>query len=230
MTRAIANSCSGGSKVSIRTISATRCSAVSLTDPKSAPYNVDSGSFVSRAMHGHLDRQPEGRRRQDNDGNQSRRGLRPPQEEDPPHRPRPAGQQHDVVPRHHDGRALDLRRVRRSEHQPGGCDSAVEPAEPVGRAFADCAGEARGAAGGRDRLAFQAEGSAGDCRPDVRCHRHRLSAGAWPADGQRARGVARICSSRFSRRTSRSRARTTCSRRSRRSGRGPTRRCGSSAS
>ena len=62
------------------------------------------------------DRQPEGRRRQDHDRHQPRRGAGAARQAHPAHRSRSAGQQHDVVSRHAAGVAERLRRHCR----PGG--------------------------------------------------------------------------------------------------------------
>ena len=70
--------------------------------------------------------------------------LRAAEEEDAPHRPRSAGQQHDVVPRHRD-RSSDPSTTSSSIRTLalGGRHQAVDAAEPLGGAVADRAGEAR---------------------------------------------------------------------------------------
>ena len=83
--------------------------------------------------------------------------------------------------------AQRLRRDRRAELHLRGRHPAVDAAEPLRRAVADRAGQARIEAGRGARRALPAEGPA---RADPRAvpeHRHRLPADARPADGQRAR-------------------------------------------
>ena len=121
-----------------------------------------------------------------------------------PRRSRSPGQQHDVVPRHAAGDQERLRRDRRSGDRDQGRHHADAGEEPVDRAVADRAGQARGEAGGGDGRAFPAEGQARADPQGVPAHRHRLPADAGAADGQRAGGGDAPADSRFSRRISRS--------------------------
>ena len=133
---------------------------------------------------------------------------------------------------------LDIASVSRSVYDaiadPDGGDRGRHPRvadrEPGDRAVADCARQARVAAGGGDGRALPAQGQAGAGAQDLSEHRDRLPADAGPVDRQRAGRRRRTCSSRSSRRTSRSKGPTICSRRSKRCGRGRTRRSGFSAS
>ena len=119
-----------------------------------------------------------------------------------------------------DDHAEHLRRDRRTDVRARGRHQAGAARQPVHRAGADRPREARVAAGRRARRALQAEGQDRGAQRRLRAHRHRLSAGARPADRQRARRGDAPPDPDPVVRTSRSRAPTTCSRRSRRCGSG----------
>ena len=168
-TRPTPIGCTSGSRASIRTTWAnTRCSARSL---RIVLANLDperQSDPSDHCVHPRLRRFPDDRRHRQSERRASGktttainlaaalalRGKR-----DAAHRPRPPGQQHDVVPRHAAGDAQRLRR----DCRPGGCrwQDVILPSplrEPVDRAVADRAGQARSEAGRGDGRAFPAEG------------------------------------------------------------------------
>ena len=140
-------------------------------------------------------------------------------------RPRPAGQQHDVVPRR---RARSTRTVYDAitEKDVGFADIILPSTQPnlwvapsriaLAKLESKLVGELDAHFRLKDRLEVDPSGL-----PE---HRHRLPADAGPPDRQRAGGGDAPADPDPVVRTSRSKAPTTCSRPSRRSGRGPTRR------
>ena len=182
-TRRTPSACRNGSRASTRTNSAsTRCSAalgrhrrslanrparrdfapllIDTSAPPSLQWRRPGTAHPRPSPHDRCDRKPEGRRRQDDDRHQPGGGAVDARQADAADRPRSAGEQLDVV----SGRPAITRSVYDAIAEPNvrvrRRDPAVDAAEPVHRAVADCAGQARGEAGGGARRAFPAEGSA----------------------------------------------------------------------
>ena len=132
-------------------------------------YNV----ATSRDFRHHDDRrhrQSEGRRGQDHDRHQPGGGAVAARQADAPRRSRsrrPTARCRTWTCTH--GHAQRVRRDRGAELRVRGRHRAVDAAEPLGRAVAHRAGEARVEAGGGARRAFPAEGSArADPRATIR--------------------------------------------------------------